>query len=578
MSELKIENYRNLNGIHINFHPDITFLVGENNLGKSNVLALLNTIFNYQSFRREDFTDQNRDIEITITLILNEFEKGMFSDLFDPSDSNKVNLILSQESPDEFINLVHKETGISLSNNTIKKIIHINYDSLRNPKNELSFEKGKGSGKFFKFLIERYLKNNESNDLDFIDEEKLEKLKKNLNEIFQKIKSFKDFEVNVSTHKEVENLLSRILHLTDSEELGINSSGYGVQYSIMVGLAILEKISYLNEKKLEKILYENEDEEKIFPLIFSLDEPEIHLHPYMQRSLIKYINNIIHNMDRDFKELLRDLFNIDRIEGQSIIVTHSPNILLNDYKQIVRFYKDSKGDLLVKKGTDINLPKNIEKHLLMNMQYIKETFFSKCVIIVEGESEYGCMDIFATNLGVELDDTSISVLKANGAESILPLMKLFEEFGINSVGIIDKDKYIEKETTLKDVERLFHTECWDFEDEIVSKCFSKDRISVLEGIIEEYDNLGLNRSIQSGKLKKIAKKYQIEITTELSGNYKFTEALDGEVLRLMYLAWFDLNKSVILGREIGSILDTDLIPEVYEKAIVLAKEIISNDM
>lgn len=44
ISKLRIENYRNLDGVAISFDEDVTYIVGENNLGKTNVLDLLNTI------------------------------------------------------------------------------------------------------------------------------------------------------------------------------------------------------------------------------------------------------------------------------------------------------------------------------------------------------------------------------------------------------------------------------------------------------------------------------------------------------------------------------------------------------
>ena len=34
------------------------------------------------------------------------------------------------------------------------------------------------------------------------------------------------------------------------------------------------------------------------------DEPEIHLHPYLQGSLVKYINKILNNEENDFTELV----------------------------------------------------------------------------------------------------------------------------------------------------------------------------------------------------------------------------------------------------------------------------------
>lgn len=41
----KIDNYRNLSGNKIKFENQVNFLIGENNIGKTNILELINTIF-----------------------------------------------------------------------------------------------------------------------------------------------------------------------------------------------------------------------------------------------------------------------------------------------------------------------------------------------------------------------------------------------------------------------------------------------------------------------------------------------------------------------------------------------------
>ncbi|MBK8823125.1 MAG: AAA family ATPase [Anaerolineales bacterium] len=41
--------------------------------------------------------------------------------------------------------------------------------------------------------------------------------------------------------------------------------------------------------------------EKHISMVLGLDEPEIHLHPYLQRSLIKYVSEILENKDSDFQ-------------------------------------------------------------------------------------------------------------------------------------------------------------------------------------------------------------------------------------------------------------------------------------
>ena len=42
---IEIENYRNLSGQTIKFDKAINFLIGENNIGKTNILELLNIFY-----------------------------------------------------------------------------------------------------------------------------------------------------------------------------------------------------------------------------------------------------------------------------------------------------------------------------------------------------------------------------------------------------------------------------------------------------------------------------------------------------------------------------------------------------
>lgn len=46
MLVFKVENYRNIDGIEIIFNPECNYIIGENNLGKSNFLSLLTTVCN----------------------------------------------------------------------------------------------------------------------------------------------------------------------------------------------------------------------------------------------------------------------------------------------------------------------------------------------------------------------------------------------------------------------------------------------------------------------------------------------------------------------------------------------------
>jgi len=144
---LKIENYRNLSGLEIHLNPHNNFIVGENNLGKSNFLQLLSTLFTRKSFKRDDFTEITDPIEVAFTLELEEVEIGLFDDLFDPTDASKINIKAIQNTIDDPIDFWHVESNTRIPASMVKFLNFLYYDSVRNPSSELSFNKSKGVGK-----------------------------------------------------------------------------------------------------------------------------------------------------------------------------------------------------------------------------------------------------------------------------------------------------------------------------------------------------------------------------------------------------------------------------------------------
>ena len=54
MEWIKIENYRNLVDVELHFHNDINYFVGENAVGKSNFLDLLEQMMNARGFQESD--------------------------------------------------------------------------------------------------------------------------------------------------------------------------------------------------------------------------------------------------------------------------------------------------------------------------------------------------------------------------------------------------------------------------------------------------------------------------------------------------------------------------------------------
>ena len=68
--KVEVSNYRNLDGIIVDFEPQTDFIVGENELGKSNFLSMLDAVFNHHQFFADDFFEKNKPITIKLRLQL----------------------------------------------------------------------------------------------------------------------------------------------------------------------------------------------------------------------------------------------------------------------------------------------------------------------------------------------------------------------------------------------------------------------------------------------------------------------------------------------------------------------------
>lgn len=556
---VKITNYRNLNGLEVNINQDINFIVGENNIGKSNFQNCLLKILSGKPFQKEDFTDELQRITIEITFHLNDEEIGLFDDLIDPTNCEVINIVSVQETPDDYLKYYHKETGEIIPSSLIKRVNVISYDSLRNPKNEIDFGKTKGAGAFLNFMVRKYIADYTGGSI--LKKSEVKKVEKYVSGSLEKLIAFNRFGIRPQVEADDADILTRILLLKDDNNINIPENGYGVQFNLLIMLSLLEKIIEFRKKA--------KDTDTEFSALLIFDEPEIHLHPYLQRTLIKDIYKLATGQDEQFNDLLNDYFGITKISAQIIITTHSPNMLDDDYTKIIRLYKKTDFTDAVS-CTNLVLDWKEKKQLLMQFEYIKEAVFSRAAIIVEGESEYGSFKLFAETLGIDFDKEGIALIKASGAESVIPIIKLFDKLAIKAVGVIDNDKKIEK--NLPDGDYLFYTKSKCFDSEVVKRVIKNKSYDVLEHILTEYDSQGKNRYMQQKKIQDIIEKFKYK-RVKADNGYAFKDVHNSNSLyEVMYVSWFDVNKGILLGKIIGEYLDKKDIPVCYVKAIKKVKE------
>lgn len=443
---LEITNYRNLTGKRIKFNETLNFLIGENNIGKTNMLELINIFLSVGKFIESDFTDVMRPIRIRLRIKYSDEEVGYFEDNFDVDDSRSITLLAVQDSVDERINYYHDtpiQTKISIA--TIRRMNVLYYYAQRMPLKEVDFRKTSGSGKVLNYFIQYSLKKSGVQEKDILKKTKLNSIVKDVNKQIKNLNTITGDNVSAYIDTEADKLVCRLLGLGDENGRELSSLGEGVQYAFNILLQIIEiihniKVTRKPEDFEERLI--DKEGKKLFPLFLALDEPEIHQHPYRQRSLIKKIEGLVDNKNQEFLNLLKELFDIDGLTGQIFIATHSPNILLNDYRQFIRFHRNRGNNNLLEvvSGMNIAIEDKLYKHMLHNFIYLKEAMFSKCIIFVEGDTENGAIPVFAKRMDCDMDERGIGVIKLDGADSVKRCMKLYKEFGIESIAIIDKDK------------------------------------------------------------------------------------------------------------------------------------------
>ena len=443
---LEITNYRNLTGKRIKFNETLNFLIGENNIGKTNMLELINIFLSVGKFIESDFTDVMRPIRIRLRIKYSDEEVGYFEDNFDVDYSRSITLLAVQDSVDERINYYHDtpiQTKISIA--TIRRMNVLYYYAQRMPLKEVDFRKTSGSGKVLNYFIQYSLKKSGVQEKDILKKTKLNSIVKDVNKQIKNLNTITGDNVSAYIDTEADKLVCRLLGLGDENGRELSSLGEGVQYAFNILLQIIEiihniKVTRKPEDFEERLI--DKEGKKLFPLFLVLDEPEIHQHPYRQRSLIKKIEGLVDNKNQEFLNLLKELFDIDGLTGQIFIATHSPNILLNDYRQFIRFHRNRGNNNLLEvvSGMNIAIEDKLYKHMLHNFIYLKEAMFSKCIIFVEGDTENGAIPVFAKRMDCDMDERGIGVIKLDGADSVKRCMKLYKEFGIESIAIIDKDK------------------------------------------------------------------------------------------------------------------------------------------
>ena len=240
---IEISNYRNLTGKTIKFNDKLNFFIGENNIGKTNILELINIFLSVGKFIDTDFTDIVRPIRITLKVKYSDDELGFFEDNFDVDDSRSITLVAIQDSVDERIHYFHNtpiQTPISTS--VIKKMNTLYYYAQRMPSKEVDFRKTSGSGKVLNYLIKHSLEQSGIEEQDIIKKTKLGRIVKDVNKQIKNLNAVTGDKINAYIENDADKLVCRLLGLGNENGRELSSLGEGIQYAFNILLQIIEII------------------------------------------------------------------------------------------------------------------------------------------------------------------------------------------------------------------------------------------------------------------------------------------------------------------------------------------------
>lgn len=366
--------------------------------------------------------------------------------------------------------------------------------------------------------------------------------------------SFDNAEPNFAggiTDVELYSALKLIVEHHDGIQLPITHNGLG--YNNLIFMSLL--LAKMQVNASETYLGSNS---KVFPMLV-IEEPEAHLHPSMQRQLLKFL-----------KQNLKD-----KKVRQIFVTTHSTHITgALDLDEIICLYKANNVTHASYPSKVFGDNKESEKYVQRFLDATKSNMlFAEKIILVEGLAEQLLMSTFAEYVGKSLEDSHIAVINVGG-KYFDHFLKLFNTNNSNAIDrkvvcITDRDPVRKESLT----EGASYTKCYPFELNIQADKYeyktSKQDMSYspnikfyfqdeLQGKTLEYDLVRFNPMLEMLVTDSMSNKEEIKalmklfkegedigkLYSRLSKSNENTRIIDG--LKHKKLSWSEDEKKIAL--------------------------------
>lgn len=223
------------------------------------------------------------------------------------------------------------------------------------------------------------------------------------------------------------------IYANDGIRTAIETKGHGMQrsmiFTILRTYAELTHVQKAGDKAGERTT------------IFAIEEPELYLHPQLQRTFMSVFGEIAGGRDQVVYSTQSSLFvDIGSFEEVCIMRREKNEDGLWESNPNQLFLSDLLEDLKARKGVDGTEGGMRELYYNVFNPIINEGFFADKVVIVEGASEQYSLPIYADVLQYNLDRNNVSVVHGDGKGQMDRLLRIFNGFGIPTFLLFDGDK------------------------------------------------------------------------------------------------------------------------------------------
>ena len=129
ISDVRIENYRTFEDVEFHFDSCANYIVGDNNIGKTNFLSFLKSTTHGYGFREDDFLDKDKAIRVFFTLSSE-----------DMGTEQLAHIELRQEVWEVVPQLINSDTGEKLPLEYMRSLFYLEYAVDDIPRNMVTEE------------------------------------------------------------------------------------------------------------------------------------------------------------------------------------------------------------------------------------------------------------------------------------------------------------------------------------------------------------------------------------------------------------------------------------------------------